>query len=60
MTETITGRVGTCQHEKDIPALIADDRKAMGESFGGLIEPVSMEGRSYRAFRAEWTELKIA
>jgi len=59
MTETITGRVGTCQHESEIPALIAKDRRDMGQTFGGLIEPASMEGRTYRAFRAEWSEIAV-
>jgi hypothetical protein len=59
MTETMTWRAGVCQDASEVASVITKDRKAMGETFGGLIEPVSLEGRSYRAFRAEWTEIKV-
>lgn len=59
MTETMTWRVGTCHRESEIPAMIAKERRDMGQTFGGLIEPASMEGRTYRAFRAKWTEIEV-
>ena len=59
ISKPYTGRVGTCSDEAGVAKIIADDRRAMGETFGGLIAPVSTKGRTYRAFRAEWTEIKL-
>lgn len=57
LRELYVGRIGTAHDAAGIRKVIADDRRAMGQTFGGLIDPVSLEGRHYRAFRAEWTEL---
>lgn len=57
--EPYTGRVGTCNKPDEVKALIAADVATMRQTFGGLIEPGRTKGRTYRAFRAEWTELKI-
>jgi hypothetical protein len=54
-----TARIATADNESDIPRLIAEDKRAMGDTFGGLIEAASTKGRSYRAFRAVWTEIPI-
>jgi len=59
LTEPFTGRVGTCQTEAEVASIIRKDLKAMGETFGGLFEPMNTSGRTYRAFRASWTELTI-
>jgi hypothetical protein len=58
-TEEFTSRVGTCGTEAEIAPMIAKDLRAMGDTFGGLIEPVSTKGRRYRAFRAEWSEIAV-
>lgn len=59
ISEAFTGRVGTCATEAEIAGLIAKDKRAMADTFGGLIDGVSTKGRVYRAFRAEWTEVLI-
>jgi len=59
LREEYTSRVGTCREASEIAGVIAKDRAAMRNTFGGLIDPGNSSGRSYRAFKAEWTELKI-
>jgi hypothetical protein len=59
LSKTHTSRIGTCHNPEEIAGLIAEDRKAMGDTFGGLIDAPGTSGRSYRAFRAEWTEIKV-
>jgi len=54
-----TARVGWCNEPSEIQALINNDIKEMGDTLGGLIPAVSTKGRKYRAFQAEWTELKL-
>jgi hypothetical protein len=39
--------------------LIASDKAAMGNTFGGLVDAVTTTDRTYRAFKAEWTEIKL-
>lgn len=58
-TGEYTARVGACNDEAEIKTLIKKDLDAMGDTLGGLIEPVSTKGRRYRAFRAQWSEIKI-
>jgi hypothetical protein len=52
-----TARVATTNDPKKIPTLIADDLRAMGNTFGGLFDPTSTKGRRYRVFKAEWSEM---
>ena len=59
LSKPFTSRVGTCHKPGDIAGLIAKDRRAMNDTFGGLIDAPGTSGRSYRAFRAEWTEIKV-
>lgn len=59
ISEAFTSRIGTCSDEKEVAGIIASDLRAMGDTFGGFMEPVSTNGRSYRAFRAEWSEIKL-
>jgi hypothetical protein len=58
-TGEYTARIGACNNETEIMPMIKKDLQAMGDTLGGLIEPVSTKGRRYRAFRAEWSEVKI-
>lgn len=53
-------RVAMTMDLREVPKLIEEDRKSMGETFGGLIAPTSTNGRSYRLFRASWIELDPA
>lgn len=55
----LTARIGVANDAAKIPKIIADDKKAMGDTFGGLMAPVSIKGRTYRAFKADWSELTI-
>lgn len=59
ISKPFTAKVGWCNDPSEIKALIAEDIKAMGDTLGGLLPAVSTKGRKYRAFKAEWTELKI-
>ena len=54
-----THRVGTTHDAKLIPGMIAEDRRAMCDTFGGLIDAPGASGRTYKAFKAEWTEVSI-
>lgn len=58
-TGTFTSRVGPAKDLADAKKKIADDRLAMGKTFGGLIEPVTTKNRKYRVFRSlGWEELQ--
>jgi hypothetical protein len=46
-TEKMIGRVGGAHTREAAEKLIANDKKAMGETYGGLIEPVRLKGRTY-------------
>lgn len=59
LKKEFTARVGAAKTEPEALKLIVDDLAAMNDTFGGLVEPVSKKGRKYRAFRAEWTEIKL-
>lgn len=59
LTAPFTGRVGFCHSTEEAKRLIAADKAAMGNTFGGLVDPVSTNDRTYRAFKAEWTEIKL-
>jgi hypothetical protein len=55
-----TGKVGWANTEMEVKAIIAKDRKAMGETLGGLIAPVQTKNRVYRAFRSMgWEEVTL-
>jgi hypothetical protein len=59
LTTADTHRVKACNDESEIAAIIEEDRRAMCDTFGGLIDAPGASGRTYRAFRAVWTELPI-
>jgi len=60
VTKKFSARVASCDTVDQARALIADDRRAMGDTFGGLIDAPGSAGREYHIFRAEWTEIKLA
>lgn len=51
-------RVGNANTLEDARKLIADDIRQMGETYNGLVAGVSVRGRTYRIFKAEWTEIE--
>ena len=55
--ELYTFRVGNYNAFEDLAPAIERDKAAMRNTFGGLIEPGRTHARTYRAFRAEWTEV---
>lgn len=58
-TGTYTSRIGPAKDLDEARRKIADDRKAMGDTMGGLIDPVSTKGRTYRVFKAAaWEEVQ--
>jgi hypothetical protein len=59
LKEPYTGRVGLCNDMVEAKRLIASDKAAMGNTFGGLVDAVTTTDRTYRAFKAEWTEIKL-
>lgn len=59
VSKEFTARIGTCKTETEISSLIVADLEAMNDTFGGMMETVSTKGRSYRAFKATWTELDL-
>lgn len=48
--EKMISRIGMALDREGVRKLIADDKKAMGDTFGGLIDAVGTKGRSYFAF----------
>lgn len=46
-TEKMIGRLGAAKDMAGVEKLIASDKKAMGETYGGLIEPTRTKGRTY-------------
>lgn len=57
ITEKFTHRVGPAASIEDAREKIANDRKAMRNTFGGLIDAPGDSGRVYQVFKAEWTEV---
>lgn len=56
----LTG-VGAAHTLEEAQQLIVDDRAAMGDTFGGLIEALGTSGRDYRIFRAAgWEDVTPA
>lgn len=53
-------RLGAARDADGIRKLIENDKAAMGNTFGGLIAPVSIKGRTYGAFRATWEEVDLS
>lgn len=51
-TEKYLARLGPADTKAGVEKLIADDKKAMGETYGGLIEPTRTKGRTYLVFEA--------
>jgi len=51
-TEKMIGRLGAAKSIEGANKLIVDDRKAMGETYGGLIEPTRTKGRTYHIFKS--------
>lgn len=51
-TEKMIGMVGRARSLEQAHKLIADDKKAMGETYGGLIEPVRLKQRTYSIQRS--------
>jgi hypothetical protein len=60
ITKPHTARVGAAGSIKEAQELIADDKKAMGETFGGLIEAPGTTGRAYSIFKANWQAVALA
>lgn len=59
LREPYTFRVGPAQDLAGVSKVIADDKHAMRNTLGGLIEAGDISGRSYRAFKAVWEEVDI-
>lgn len=50
-------RVGPADSVEDAKKKIAEDRRAMGDTMGGLIEAVSTKGRTYEVWKATWEKV---
>ena len=53
-------RLGPAETMEEAIEMIAADRKAMGNTYDGLFEPVSVKGRTYAIFKAEWSRAEMA
>lgn len=58
LTTPHTARIGAATNLEGVKNMIADDRASARRTFGGLIEPSTSE-RTYRIFRAAWTEVAL-
>lgn len=54
-----TSCIARVHDEAAIGRAIKADLEGMRKTGGGVIEPGSVSGRTYRAFRAAWTEVAI-
>lgn len=52
-----THRVGPAFTLEGAKKVIADDKEAMRNTLGGLIDAPGAGGRTYRVFEAKWTEV---
>lgn len=59
LSKPISHIVGFARTEDGIRAKIADDMKAMRETYGGLFEAPGTAGRTYRVYRADWQKMTI-
>jgi hypothetical protein len=60
VTGTFTSRIGPAKDMADARRKIADDRPAMGDTMGGLIESVSTKGRRDRIFKSlGWEKIDV-
>jgi hypothetical protein len=58
-TEKMIGRVGSAKTMEGARKHIEADKKAMGETYGGMIEPIKLKHRTYSIWdAASWTEVK--
>jgi hypothetical protein len=53
-------RIGAYLTRERAMLAIAEDLDQCGETFGGLFPPTSTKGRSYRIWRAAWTDVTAA
>jgi hypothetical protein len=61
--EWYTYRAGSAKSLADCHRLIAEEKKAMANTFGGLISALprkEVKKRTYRIWRAKWTEIPFA
>lgn len=49
--QKMIARLGGAKTMAGVTKMIAADKKAMGETYGGLIEPTRLKGRTYRVFK---------
>jgi len=57
LTKPLLIRVGPAESVDEAKKLKADDLRAMANTFGGVLEGEDTTGRSYRLFKAEWSEV---
>lgn len=58
ISKTIIVGIGNAHTIEAAQKIIDDDREAMGNTFGGLIEAPGSDGAVYRIFRAEWSAVE--
>jgi hypothetical protein len=59
MSKPFTGRVGSADTIEEARKLIDEDRRAMNNTYGGLIDAPGSRGREYQVFEAAWTEIVL-
>jgi hypothetical protein len=58
LTKTHFMRVGPAASLEDARKLIEEDRRRMGETFGGLISGITCDGRTYHILKADWKHVE--
>lgn len=59
LTKPFGARIGACDTVDEAKAMIANDRREMNDTLGGLIDAPGSSRRTYQVFRAEWNEVRI-
>lgn len=55
--DEFVGRVGPAENLKEARSMILEDRRAMGDTYGGLIDAPGTKGRTYEVWEASWKKV---
>lgn len=59
VSEEFTARVGETDSFLACSRIVANDLSAMKDTFGGVMDAMTVKGRKYRVFKADWQEMNF-
>lgn len=57
-TKACSLRCGSARSVEDARKLIAEEKKSLGQTYGGLIEPTDPAGRRWEIWQATWSKVE--